>query len=221
MKVRHDFLRYCPHFVDAMQSAFPRLENFVHVENRLSIRWLKHLGFTVDEEMPEVMNGEDFLSVLEGSGMREPVTAVVRQISVAEAFANQAFPALCREYAAEAAIAGLPVPREKAVRIPSPGEASGSDVFCLYGAFLGDELIGFVVLLTPVLPHYGAAIAVAESLFVGGAHRKTGAGMLLIRRAEKRAREVRSPGMLFSAPSGGRLSVLLPRIGYRKPTAFF
>lgn len=60
VKVRHDFLRYCPHFVDAMQSAFPRLENFVHVENRLSIRWLKHLGFTVDEEMPEVMNGEDF-----------------------------------------------------------------------------------------------------------------------------------------------------------------
>ena len=60
VKVRHDFLRYCPHCVDAMQSAFPRLENFVHVENRLSIRWLKHLGFTVDEEMPEVMNGEDF-----------------------------------------------------------------------------------------------------------------------------------------------------------------
>lgn len=152
--------------------------------------------------------------------MREPVTAVVRQISVAEAFANQAFPALCREYAAEAAIAGLPVPREKLSAYQAL-EASGSDVFCLYGAFLGDELIGFVVLLTPVLPHYGAAIAVAESLFVGGAHRKTGAGMLLIRRAEKRVREVRSPGMLFSAPSGGRLSVLLPRIGYRETNRVF
>lgn len=45
--------------------------------------------------------------------------------------------------------------------------------------------------------------------------------MLLIRRAEKRAREVRSPGMLFSAPSGGRLSVLLPRIGYRETNRVF
>lgn len=181
-----------------------------------------------------------------GSGDRPSSQVVVRQISVAEAFANQAFPALCREYAAESAIAGLPAPQEKLSAYQAL-EASGSDAFCAFGAFLtvppkagaraplsgtgasgecassdmvapagADMLIGFIVLLTPVLPHYGAAIAVAESLFVGGAHRKTGAGMLLIRRAERRAREARSPGMLFSAPSGGRLSVLLPRIGYRE-----
>ena len=142
-------------------------------------------------------------------------TAVVRPISVAEAFANPSFPALCREYAKEAAIAGLPDPREKLSAYQAL-EAGGSAAFCAYGAFLDDELIGFLALLTPVLPHYGAAIAVAESLFVAGAHRKTGAGLLLIRRAEKRAREAGSPGVLFSAPSGGRLSVLLPRIGYRE-----
>ncbi|MDR1947620.1 MAG: GNAT family N-acetyltransferase [Desulfovibrio sp.] len=150
--------------------------------------------------------------------MREPVT--VRQISIAEAFANPAFPALCREYAVESAIAGLPAPQEKQSAYEAL-EASGSNVFCAYGAFLGDMLIGFVVLLTPVLPHYGASIAVAESLFVGGAYRKTGAGMLLVRRAEKRAREMRSPGMLFSSPSGGRLAVLLPRIGYRETNRVF
>ena len=60
LKVRHDFLRYCPHFIAVMQSAFPCLENYVHAGNRLSIRWLKHLGFTVNEEMPELMNNEDF-----------------------------------------------------------------------------------------------------------------------------------------------------------------
>ena len=60
MKVRHDFLRYCPYFVAAMQGAFPHLENYVHAENRLSIRWLKHLGFTLDEEIPELINDEDF-----------------------------------------------------------------------------------------------------------------------------------------------------------------
>lgn len=150
--------------------------------------------------------------------MHQPV--VVRQTSVAEVFANQAFPALCREYAEESAIAGLPVPQEKLSAYQAL-EASGSSAFCVYGAFLGDALIGFIVLLTPVLPHYGATIAVAESLFVGSAYRKSGAGMLLIRQAEKRADEVRSPGMLFSAPSGGRLAVLLPRIGYRETNRVF
>ena len=146
--------------------------------------------------------------------------AVARRIGVAEAFANPAFPALCREYAEEAAIAGLPDPQEK-LSAYQMLESSGSTAFNAYGAFSGDALIGFLVLLTPVLPHYGVAIAVAESLFVAGAYRKTGAGMLLIRLAEKRARELRSPGMLFSAPSGGRLAMLLPRIGYRETNRVF
>lgn len=146
--------------------------------------------------------------------------SVLRRISVSEAFAHPTFPALCQEYAEESAIAGLPDPREKLSAYQAL-EASGSDVFCAYGAFLGDALIGFIVLLTPILPHYGTVVAVAESLFVSGAHRKTGAGMALIRRAEKRAKEVRSPGMLFSAPSGGRLSILLPRIGYRETNRVF
>ena len=141
--------------------------------------------------------------------------AVVRQISVAEAFARPEFSVLCREYARESALSGLPDPQEKLSAYQAL-EASGSTAFSAYGAFLGDLLIGFIVLLTPTLPHYGVAIAVAESLFVGCGYRKTGAGMLLVRQAEKRAKEIRSPGLLFSAPSGGRLSTLLPRIGYRE-----
>lgn len=147
-------------------------------------------------------------------------TCTVRRISVTEAFTHSTLPALCREYAEESAIYGLPDPQEKLAAYQAL-EAGGSDVFCAYGAFLDDMLIGFIVLLTPVLPHYGVAVAVAESLFVGKAHRKTGAGTLLIRRAEQRAREMRSPGMLFSSPSGGRLSVLLPRIGYRETNRVF
>lgn len=148
------------------------------------------------------------------------MAVTVRKISVAEAFASPEFPALCREYAEESALAGLPEPQEKLAAYQAL-EANGSDVFCAYGAFMGDMLIGFIVLLMPVLPHYGTVVAVAESLFVGSAYRKTGAGMLLIRQAEKRAREMRSPGMLFSAPSGGRLEILLPRIGYRETNRVF
>ncbi len=191
---------------------------------------------------------------------------ILRQISVAEAFANPDFPALCREYAAESALAGLPDPQEKLFAYQAL-ENSGSAAFRVYGAFLsptgglrppcppsphraepggvlGEALIGFMALLTPVLPHYGTAVSVAESLFVASAHRKTGAGMLLIRQAEKTAKELRSPGLLFSAPSGplpegraprapqvrtgqspaadlGRLAVLLPRIGYRETNRVF
>lgn len=150
--------------------------------------------------------------------MQDSVT--IRQVSVVEAFANPAFSALCREYAAECALAGLPDPQEKLSAYQAL-EVNGSEVFSAYGAFLGETLIGFAALLTPVLPHYGAAIAVAESLFVGSAQRKTGAGMLLIRRAERRAKELGCPGILFSAPSGGRLATLLPRIGYRETNRVF
>lgn len=67
LKVRHDFLRYCPYFIAVMQDSFPRLENYVHTGNRLSIRWLKHLGFTVNEELPELINDEDFFHFWRGT----------------------------------------------------------------------------------------------------------------------------------------------------------
>ena len=215
-EVGREFLKQSRAYVDKLQEGFARLENRVHAGNELSILWLKWCGFTLDNE-PETINGEQFYRFWRES---EPMRAAVRKISVAEVFANPAFSSLCREYAEESAIAGLPDPKEKLAAYQAL-EAGGSDTFSVYGAFLGDTLIGFVALLAPVLPHYGTTIAVAESLFVGKAHRKTGAGMLLIRRAEKRAREMGSPGILFSAPTGGRLAVLLPRIGYRETNRVF
>jgi GNAT superfamily N-acetyltransferase len=77
-------------------------------------------------------------------------------------------------------------------------------------------LVGFVVVLTAKLPHYGSTVAIAESLFVASQARKTGAGLALIRAAEAVAREQNSPAILFSAPSGGRLDTLMPRLGYRE-----
>lgn len=57
--VSRDFLRQSPFYVAQMQERFPRLENFVHAENRLSIRWLQWCGFTIDD-VPELINDEDF-----------------------------------------------------------------------------------------------------------------------------------------------------------------
>lgn len=45
---RH-LLRYSRGYVEGMQDAFPRLENFVHGENRTAIRWLKWCGFSFED----------------------------------------------------------------------------------------------------------------------------------------------------------------------------
>jgi hypothetical protein len=146
------------------------------------------------------------------------MSVVIRRCSVAEVEQNENFPALAREYAAESAIHGLPPPDEK---IASYRLIEQSGCFHCYGTFLGNLLIGFVAVLTPVIPHYGIAITVCESFFVGQAHRKSGAGIKLLRAAEAHAREARSPGLLVSAPYGGRLARVLPHLGYRETNRVF
>lgn len=39
-------------YIDAMLRLFPRLENIVDARNTKSIRWLRHLGFTIDPAIP-------------------------------------------------------------------------------------------------------------------------------------------------------------------------
>ncbi len=57
--VAREFIRQSRAYVGLMGQGFSRLENYVHAENALSIRWLKWCGFTLVTE-PTVFNGEDF-----------------------------------------------------------------------------------------------------------------------------------------------------------------
>lgn len=143
----------------------------------------------------------------------------IQKCTAQEILLNPLFPSLRCEYAHESAIAGLPDPSEKMEMYLA---MDGYGVLQLYGAFMPSQtLVGFVAVLAPVLPHYGVTIAVCESLFVASAHRKTGAGMRLIRTAEQHAKEICSPGLLVSAPLGGRLATILPRIGYSETNRVF
>jgi GNAT superfamily N-acetyltransferase len=146
------------------------------------------------------------------------MSVAVRKCRVTGVERHPDFPALAREYAAEAAIHGLPAPDEK---IASYRLIEASGFFTCYGAFLDESLVGFIALLTPVIPHYGVALTVAESFFVAKAHRKSGAGLKLLRRAENHAREAGAPGLLVSAPFGGRLAEVLPHVGYRETNRVF
>lgn len=63
------FLRACRPAVRAMVSSYPRLLNFVHADNHVTIKWLRWMGFSFappdwprDQELPRyLVNGQPFL----------------------------------------------------------------------------------------------------------------------------------------------------------------
>jgi len=61
LKYRRNFLRDPEKVIEAMLDLYPRLENFVHVENRLSVRWLQSIGFIMDEPVIFPNSGELFM----------------------------------------------------------------------------------------------------------------------------------------------------------------
>jgi hypothetical protein len=52
LKHKRQFLELSPPVIEEMMSMCSRLVNYVHVDNKLSIRWLKWLGFTVEDPKP-------------------------------------------------------------------------------------------------------------------------------------------------------------------------
>jgi GNAT superfamily N-acetyltransferase len=151
-------------------------------------------------------------------GDKADLAVSVRKMTFAELTSHGNFPDLVREYAAESKAAGLPPIDDKLAQYRL---IDGSGFFHVYGASVGEGLIGFIAFLLPVLPHYGVTIAVAESFFVAQESRKGGAGLKLLRAAEDHARAAGSPALMVSAPTGGRLAEILPRLGYRETNRVF
>jgi GNAT superfamily N-acetyltransferase len=79
-------------------------------------------------------------------------------------------------------------------------------------------VIGFLTLICIPLPHYSVPVAVSESFFVASVHRATGAGLALIREAERIARGLGALGLLISAPAEGRLAAVLDAKPDYRPT---
>jgi GNAT superfamily N-acetyltransferase len=142
----------------------------------------------------------------------------VQASSVSEIEAASNFGELLAEYASEAAIAGMPAP---AAKMETYRHLESAGMLHVFSALSDGQLVGFITVLAPVLPHYGVAVAVSESFFVARAHRKTGAGLKLLREAEAKAASLGSPGLLVSAPFGGDLFHVLPRVGYAETNRIF
>lgn len=60
LKYKREFLKQSPPVIAEMLTICPRLFNYVHAENRVSIRWLKWLGFTIGSPEDHGSNGELF-----------------------------------------------------------------------------------------------------------------------------------------------------------------
>lgn len=146
------------------------------------------------------------------------LATIIRACSVSDIMEDPAFPALIEEYARESAVDGMPSPNAK-METYIPMEVTG--MLHPFGAYKGGELVGFISVLTPVLPHYGATVAVGESFFVSAPHRKGGAGLRLLKEVERVAAEQGSPGIFISAPLTGMLVEILPRRGYTECSRMF
>lgn len=89
------------------------------------------------------------------------------------------------------------------------------------GAFQGGDLVGFIIVLVAVLPHFGKRVASTESFFVAQGVRKGGAGLRLLCEAERLAQELGAVGFFVSAPVGGQLESVMPKAGYRETSTIF
>ena len=152
------------------------------------------------------------------TGTRLAPSCEVRRIAFDEIEAFPNFAGMVERYADESAIPGMPRPNRQKEMYRQLEQAG---LFHLVGAFVGGELVGFVSLLASVLPHYGVMVASTESIFVEPEHRKSGAGKMLMREAERLATSIGAVGLLVSAPSGGRLAAILPRSGYQESNRVF
>jgi GNAT superfamily N-acetyltransferase len=128
------------------------------------------------------------------------------------------FDALLSEYADECRLKDLPEP---ACQRDVYRAMEKAGIMCTMAAFNDKALIGFSTILISVLPHYGVLMATTESLFVHPDHRSSGAGLQLIHRAENLAIDRGAAGLLVTAPVGGTLSKVLPRLGYTDTNTVF
>jgi GNAT superfamily N-acetyltransferase len=145
-------------------------------------------------------------------------TLTIRRSTVAEIEQSPNITQLLAEYADESAIAGIGVPM---AQLESYHQMEAAGLLHAIAAWQGTHLVGFVTLISGVLPHYGVCTATTESFFVARASRKTGAGLGLLREAEHLAKDLGAKGLLVSAPFGGRLAEVLPKAGYTETNRVF
>lgn len=142
----------------------------------------------------------------------------VEPIHVAEFAAHPDAAGLLAAYAQECGNRDLPPYNPSAQAYDAMQEAG---VLHMLAAFEGDHVIGFLVLLVSLNPHYSITLAVTESWFVLPEHRATGAGLELYRHARSVARALGAKALYVSAPLDGQLADVMAGLGARETNRVF
>lgn len=100
------------------------------------------------------------------------------------------------EYSIESRLSGMPPPIP---HMDSYHLLVKADLLTTLCAYEEDTIIGFLLLLVNMMPHYSTPVATVESFFVPQAHRSTGAGLKLLIAAQKIAQEKGAAGILVAA----------------------
>lgn len=146
----------------------------------------------------------------------DPIT--IRPCTVDELASAPGFSEALAEYADECAIPELGR-HDAQLETYRALEVSGH--LRLIGAFDGDDLAGFILLIVSIVPHYGVKTAASESIFVRPRYRHTGAGLSLIGAAEVMAKVEGAAGLFITAPVDSRLVKVMPGVGYRETNRVF
>lgn len=132
---------------------------------------------------------------------------------------DPAFAPMLALYAAESALLEMP-PTNPQFDYYKQMEAA--ELLFSFGAYREGELIGFLLMTVAFIPHYGERIAGTESFYVLPEHRKSGAGLRLLKRAEASAKFIGARGFYVSAPAGGKLDrVMTAMPGYREASRVY
>ncbi len=139
-------------------------------------------------------------------------TPSIRRVSHLEILRAVNARELIAEYAAECSMPGAEPQAETYAAMEHAGALQ------CFGAYVAEELVGFVSVLTAVMPHNGKRMATVESLFVHPGHRGSGAGNDLLFAAEQYADETECVAITQTARIGSRLDRVLSRRAGSQPS---
>lgn len=129
--------------------------------------------------------------------------AEIRACKVAEIFEAANASSLIAAYADECCIPDAVPQREMYLAMEKVG------LLACFGAYVDSELVGFVSVITSVMPHHGKLVATVESLYGAPQYRDSGAGTALMAEAERHAKVAGCLCLIYTARAGSRLETIL------------
>tara|TARA_R110002126_G_scaffold47542_1_gene133250 strand:+ start:869 stop:1330 length:462 start_codon:yes stop_codon:yes gene_type:complete len=145
----------------------------------------------------------------------------VRPFTFSELSTKDEFLGMLSEYGEETAFPGLPISTKLSDFSGTYLALESAGVLHIYGAMEGDKLVGFLALVVTMLPKYTQLMASTESFFVSKDYRSTGAGMALLRAAERCAERAGACGILVSTPHGGKFTSVMEKTKYTERHRMF